>query len=130
MSLGVGASAWVLMGPTARRASWAGRTMIRVSVVMPGGPCGVRVCSVERRLPNEAVFAFPLDSPLGKVLPVWVREGVMGPGLASDLFKEKGCSLVWTTPAGVSHKDRCVTHHNGCGVPVVLIKSIHGRPMY
>ncbi|KAE9351128.1 hypothetical protein PR003_g5032 [Phytophthora rubi] len=31
--------------------------------------------------------------------------GVMGPGLASDLFKEKGCSLVWTTPAGVAHKD-------------------------
>ncbi|KAE8959912.1 hypothetical protein PR001_g30557, partial [Phytophthora rubi] len=30
---------------------------------------------------------------------------VMGPGLASDLFKEKGCSLVWTTPAGVAHKD-------------------------
>ncbi|KAE8879070.1 hypothetical protein PF003_g36807 [Phytophthora fragariae] len=30
---------------------------------------------------------------------------VMGPGLASDLFKEKRCSLVWTTPAGVAHKD-------------------------
>ncbi|KAE8986955.1 hypothetical protein PR003_g23511 [Phytophthora rubi] len=26
----------------------------------------------------------------------------MGPGLASVLFKEKGCSLVWTTPAGVA----------------------------
>ncbi|KAE8900169.1 hypothetical protein PF005_g23897 [Phytophthora fragariae] len=34
-----------------------------------------------------------------------VRKTVMGPGLASDLFKEKGCSLVWTTPAGVDHKD-------------------------
>ncbi|KAE9327732.1 hypothetical protein PF008_g16329 [Phytophthora fragariae] len=31
--------------------------------------------------------------------------GVMGPGLASDLFKEKICSLVWTTPAGVAHKN-------------------------
>ncbi|KAE8951445.1 hypothetical protein PR002_g32973 [Phytophthora rubi] len=105
MSLEGGASAWDLVGPTARRASGAGRTMIRVSVVMPGGPCEVRVFLVERKLPNEAVFAFPLDSPLGKVLPVWVREGVMGPGLASVLFKEKGCSLVWTTPAGVAHKN-------------------------
>ncbi|KAE9355266.1 hypothetical protein PR003_g2938 [Phytophthora rubi] len=30
---------------------------------------------------------------------------VMGPGLASDLFKERGSSLVWTTPAGMAHKD-------------------------
>ncbi|KAE9003665.1 hypothetical protein PR003_g17196 [Phytophthora rubi] len=30
---------------------------------------------------------------------------VMGPGLASVLFKEKGCSLKWTTPAGVAHKN-------------------------
>ncbi|KAE9270256.1 hypothetical protein PF008_g30659 [Phytophthora fragariae] len=106
MSLGVGASAWVWMGPTARRASGAGRTMIRVSVVMPRGPCRVRVCSEERELPNEAVLAFPLDSPpLGKVLPVWVREGVMGPGLASVLFKEKRCSLMWATPASVAHKN-------------------------
>ncbi|KAE9056509.1 hypothetical protein PF006_g32659 [Phytophthora fragariae] len=69
MSLGVGASAWVLMGPTARRASWAGRTMIRVSVVMPCGPCRVRVCSEERELPNEAVLMFPLDSPWERCFP-------------------------------------------------------------
>ncbi|KAE9163096.1 hypothetical protein PF005_g30584 [Phytophthora fragariae] len=30
---------------------------------------------------------------------------VMGPGLASVLFKEKGCSLMWTTPAGAAHKN-------------------------
>ncbi|KAE9169794.1 hypothetical protein PF004_g28081 [Phytophthora fragariae] len=105
MSLGVGASAWFLAGPPTPRVVGAARTMICVSVVMPGGRSGAHVCSKERELPNEAVLAFPLDSPLGKVLPVWVREGVMGPGLASDLFKEKGCSLVWTTPAGVAHKD-------------------------
>ncbi|KAE8898165.1 hypothetical protein PF003_g18137 [Phytophthora fragariae] len=69
MSLGVGASAWVLMGPTARRASGAGRTMIRVSVVMPSGPCRVRVCSEERELPNEAVLVFPLDSPWERCFP-------------------------------------------------------------
>ncbi|KAE8914437.1 hypothetical protein PF003_g1593 [Phytophthora fragariae] len=79
--------------------------MICVFVVMPSGRSGARVCSEKRELPNEAVLAFRLDSPLGKVLPVWVREGVMGPGFASELFKEKGCSLVWTTPAGVAHKD-------------------------
>ncbi|KAE8972637.1 hypothetical protein PR002_g26453 [Phytophthora rubi] len=105
MSLGVGASAWFLAGPPTPRVVGAARTMICVSVVMPGGRSGAHVCSKERELPNEAVLAFPLDSPLGKVLPVWVREGVVGPGLASDLFKEKGCSLVWTTPAGVAHKD-------------------------
>ncbi|KAE9288302.1 hypothetical protein PF008_g26180 [Phytophthora fragariae] len=32
-------------------------------------------------------------------------DGVMGPGLASVLFKENGCSLVWTTPTGVAHKN-------------------------
>ncbi|KAE9069358.1 hypothetical protein PF006_g29593 [Phytophthora fragariae] len=66
MSLGVGASAWVLMGPTARRASWAGRTMIRVSVVMPGGPCGERVCSVERILPLRQCSRF-------RWIPRWER---------------------------------------------------------
>ncbi|KAE8875270.1 hypothetical protein PF003_g40601 [Phytophthora fragariae] len=105
VSLGVGASAWCLAEPAAPRAMGAVRTMICVSVVMPVGRSGARGCSEERELPNEAVLVFPLDSPLGKVLPVWVREGVMGPGLASDLFKENGCSLVWTTPAGVAHKD-------------------------
>ncbi|KAE8992945.1 hypothetical protein PF011_g17349 [Phytophthora fragariae] len=30
---------------------------------------------------------------------------VMGPGLASALFKENGCSLMWTTPDGVAHKN-------------------------
>ncbi|KAE9202217.1 hypothetical protein PF005_g14650 [Phytophthora fragariae] len=105
MSLGVGASAWFWPGPAAPRVVGAARTMICVSVVMPGGRSGARVCSEERELPNEAVFAFPLDSPLGKVLPVWAREGVMGSGLASVLFKEKGRSLVWTTPAGVDHKN-------------------------
>ncbi|KAE8960329.1 hypothetical protein PR002_g30253 [Phytophthora rubi] len=64
MSLGVGASAWVFMGPTARRAYGAGRTMIRVSVVMP-----VCACSEERELPNEAVLVFPLDSPWERGFP-------------------------------------------------------------
>ncbi|KAE8913862.1 hypothetical protein PF003_g2327 [Phytophthora fragariae] len=44
----------------------AARTMICVSVDMPGGLGGVRVCSEERELPNEAVLEFPLDFPTGK----------------------------------------------------------------
>ncbi|KAE8979590.1 hypothetical protein PR002_g24379 [Phytophthora rubi] len=44
-----------------------------------------------------------MDTPsANKIL---AKLGVMGPGLASVLFKEKGCSLVWTTPAGVAHKN-------------------------
>ncbi|KAE9007206.1 hypothetical protein PF002_g15746 [Phytophthora fragariae] len=47
-------------------------------------------------------------------------DGVMGPTLASVLFKEKECSLVWSTPAGVAHKD-WVSHTTMAIVRVIPI---------
>ncbi|KAE9340689.1 hypothetical protein PF008_g10992 [Phytophthora fragariae] len=57
--------AGVWLGRASPKGVGAARTMICVSVAMPGGRSGARVCSEERELPNEAVLEFPLGSPTG-----------------------------------------------------------------